>query len=311
MGAIKRIVLTLLALVAAYLVFVLIHNLIFGVATRTAPVVYEKARAAQTLAKDWASEPLPMETIAPPSASTVTSVKSAFPPSLHGHRESAGAPEDAVAAALEFASAIGSGDPAAYVAWRESRGFAFLGRFPLGHVGEPMDDVLNYAWRLYRKMPGELAGETPTTELAPREAFDTLFTAFAMQDGGSLRPIGVAVAPGAAEAHYKRITHADDHMRYVPFAEDGLGHPFWVGGIGIMLRPWFSYERTMEELIEAHEGVWLARVHLALRGARGHTIPNRVTLFYDPASGWRVREWAIANIGLEARVTEGVLFGAY
>jgi hypothetical protein len=307
----KNALLALAALLLLYAAIALTYRLAVGPQSRPADVVFERAEAAQSRAANWPSEPLGLSPDARPSAELIRMIRSALPPSLRDRRESADAPEGAIAAALEFISMIGTGDPAAYIEWRETQGFAFLDRLPRTPSGDSAADRYDYAFTLYRKMPGDLVGDSPPSELPPREAFGLLFSAYASQDEGSLRPVAVATAPRAAEVHLKRITHPDDHMRYVPFAEDGLGSRFWIGGTTGTFLPWFAYQRSLQEIVDAHGGVWLARIQLSVRGARGHLIPTRLLLFHDPAAGWRVKTWSLGNIGEHTGVTDAIPLGIY
>ena len=292
-----RTALGLIILVLVYLALALSYYLIAGPRSRTASSVYTYAAAAQYTAEAFKTQPL--ET-APggwtPTAELVTAVTAAFPSSQQDQREELGVPDGAVAAALEFLAVTGSGDVAAYNAWRRAQGYTFPEDFTPRMKEAKFHDVLIARYE-------GVMHKNPPKDISAKQYFDAIFKAYPAQDHGALRPAGIAVSPLAAECRYKYITHPDDHMGSAQPSSEGLGSIFWTGGMTGSCVEFWQYDRTREELVEQHGGLWLARLWLAVRGQTGSTIPTEIWLFNDPGRGWRVKWWVVNNVGKSARST--------
>jgi len=297
MGNLKTIFLwtavVLLALLAARFAWVLYE----GPRSRTSPSVYEYSAAAQEVGKRFETAPLRTESPLEISSELLTAVSDSLPSSLQEKRAEQGAPEGAIAAALEFLSITATGDVAAYNHWRAAQGFVFLDAYP-----DDSEQFQTYMTARYEAVTGR---DRPPNQTA-RAFYEEMFAAYPAQDDGALRPTSIAIGHAAAELQYKRVTHPDEHMGHAQLASDGLGSLYWVGGTTGSCVSFWEYDRSPQQLIDAHGAIWKARVWIAPVGAHGHIIPTCIWLTHDPdpSRGWRVTNWVVSNVGKGARVTE-------
>lgn len=174
-------------------------------------------------------------------------------------------------------------DPAAYRAWRASRGDRW--------IDEDRLESARYVRSDYETLYGEpFPGTVP--------AFDRMFEDSLRRYEGHNRPVGIASGERGTRIQIRRINPQTD--AWIATFQDPALDAYWFGKHNGAMRGWFQGERDFATVYTASPELTVATVAAVTEYQDGSRRPVMLYLFQDPESGkWNIAKVATYNAPID------------